>query len=31
MPQAHPYVRWFDDLSTADVALVGGKNAPLGE
>ncbi len=26
-----PYVRWFDDLGVDDVALVGGKNASLGE
>ena len=25
------YVRWFEDLSSGDVALVGGKNASLGE
>ncbi|SDB33544.1 phosphoenolpyruvate synthase [Desulfonatronum thiosulfatophilum] len=25
------YIRWFDDLSSNDVALVGGKNASLGE
>jgi pyruvate,water dikinase len=25
------YVRWFGELSLADVALVGGKNASLGE
>src|SRR5690606_36804437 len=25
------YVRWFDDLSSNDLALVGGKNASLGE
>ncbi|MFO0811900.1 MAG: phosphoenolpyruvate synthase [Gemmatales bacterium] len=25
------YIRWFSDLSIADVALVGGKNASLGE
>jgi pyruvate, water dikinase len=24
-------VRWFEDLSSGDVALVGGKNASLGE
>src|SRR5687768_2664061 len=30
---AHPerYVRWFDDLSSDDLAIVGGKNASLGE
>lgn len=26
-----PFVRWFRDLSIADVPLVGGKNASLGE
>ncbi len=26
-----PYVRWFADLSIADVPVVGGKNASLGE
>ena len=26
-----PYVRWFADLDIGDVALVGGKNASLGE
>jgi pyruvate,water dikinase len=25
------YIRWFDELSLADVPLVGGKNASLGE
>ncbi|MEW6705652.1 MAG: phosphoenolpyruvate synthase [Pseudomonadota bacterium] len=25
------YIRWFSDLSNADVGLVGGKNASLGE
>src|SRR5688572_32964701 len=31
--QAHPerYVRWFDDLSSDDLPIVGGKNASLGE
>jgi hypothetical protein len=24
-------IRWFDDISIADVATVGGKNASLGE
>ncbi|MCW5828754.1 MAG: phosphoenolpyruvate synthase [Deltaproteobacteria bacterium] len=28
MPQ---YIRWFEDISIADVPLVGGKNASLGE
>jgi pyruvate,water dikinase len=26
-----PYIRWFSELGNADVALVGGKNASLGE
>ena len=30
MPAAH-YIRWFRELSLADLALVGGKNASLGE
>ncbi|MEX1301064.1 MAG: PEP/pyruvate-binding domain-containing protein, partial [Desulfotignum sp.] len=25
------YVRWFEDLNSEDVGLVGGKNASLGE
>jgi hypothetical protein len=25
------YIRWFDEIGAADVALVGGKNASLGE
>ena len=25
------YVRWFSDIRLGDVALVGGKNASLGE
>ena len=28
---ATAYVRWFDQVGIADVALVGGKNASLGE
>jgi pyruvate,water dikinase len=27
----HPYIRWFRELSMADLPLVGGKNASLGE
>ncbi len=27
----NPYIRFFDELSLKDVALVGGKNASLGE
>jgi hypothetical protein len=30
IPQA-PLVMWFEDLGRADVALVGGKTASLGE
>ncbi len=29
--EANPYIRWFETLSNEDVALVGGKNASLGE
>jgi pyruvate,water dikinase len=28
---AHRYVRFFDEIGIADVPLVGGKNASLGE
>ena len=28
---SNPYIRWFCELGNADVALVGGKNASLGE
>ncbi|MGH7963516.1 MAG: phosphoenolpyruvate synthase, partial [Candidatus Binatia bacterium] len=31
MPKDKTYVRWFDQLSSADVSIVGGKNASLGE
>jgi len=31
MPQSPDYVRWFRTLRNTDVALVGGKNASLGE
>src|SRR5262245_16225871 len=31
MAQNKPYVRWFDELCLGDVAIVGGKNASLGE
>jgi len=31
MAKTKTYIRWFDDLSAQDVALVGGKNASLGE
>ncbi len=29
--QEQQYVRWFEDLTSDDVSLVGGKNASLGE
>ena len=29
--QAQDYVRWFDSIGLGDVAIVGGKNASLGE
>ena len=28
---AESWIRWFDELGLGDVALVGGKNASLGE
>ncbi|MBI1173316.1 phosphoenolpyruvate synthase [bacterium] len=31
MTQAHPNLIWYEDLTRGDVALVGGKNASLGE
>jgi hypothetical protein len=31
MPKDMPYIRWFDTLRADDIALVGGKNASLGE
>jgi pyruvate, water dikinase len=31
MESSSRYVRWFDEISIADVPLVGGKNASLGE
>ena len=31
MKQSARYVRWFEDIRIEDVALVGGKNASLGE
>jgi pyruvate,water dikinase len=31
LPKKNPYTRWFEDLNANDVALVGGKNASLGE
>ena len=30
-PEAPRFIRWFEQLSNEDVALVGGKNASLGE
>ncbi len=29
--EAHPFIRWFDELTIHDIADVGGKNASLGE
>ena len=31
MPEATAFIRWFSDIGLQDVALVGGKNASLGE
>ncbi len=31
MPQQKRFIRWFNELSINDIALVGGKNASLGE
>jgi pyruvate,water dikinase len=31
MNTGNPYIRWFSELGNDDVALVGGKNASLGE
>jgi pyruvate,water dikinase len=31
MVQKKPYICWFEDLRAHDVAIVGGKNASLGE
>ena len=31
MPEATAFIRWFSDVGLRDVALVGGKNASLGE
>lgn len=31
MKQDAKYIRWFEDIRNADVPLVGGKNASLGE
>ncbi|MDP1859381.1 MAG: PEP/pyruvate-binding domain-containing protein, partial [Gemmatimonadaceae bacterium] len=28
---AHPFIKWFADITIADIPLVGGKNASLGE
>ncbi len=28
---SNPHIRWFDEIGIGDVALVGGKNASLGE
>ena len=29
--EPHPFIKWFADITIADVPLVGGKNASLGE
>jgi hypothetical protein len=31
MAQKKPYIRWFDEFCSDDVAIVGGTNASLGE
>lgn len=31
MTSEHQYIRWFEDLTSEDVEIVGGKNASLGE
>ena len=31
MANEQPYIKWLDELGSGDVALVGGKNASLGE
>jgi pyruvate,water dikinase len=31
MPEAPTFIRWFNEITLADVPLVGGKNASLGE
>jgi pyruvate, water dikinase len=31
MAGKNKYIRWFEDLSSEDVQVVGGKNASLGE
>ncbi len=28
---SHPFIRWFADITIADIPIVGGKNASLGE
>jgi len=28
---ARPFIKWFADITIADIPLVGGKNASLGE
>ena len=30
-PTPHPFIKWFADITIADIPLVGGKNASLGE
>ncbi len=31
MSKINPYIRWYEELSSKDVPIVGGKNASLGE
>ena len=31
MQKENAYIRWFEDIRSKDVPLVGGKNASLGE
>jgi pyruvate,water dikinase len=31
MNKSHPFIKWFADINIADIPLVGGKNASLGE
>jgi len=31
MTRSTDYIKWFDDIRNGDIALVGGKNASLGE
>jgi len=29
--ESHPFIKWFANITIADIPLVGGKNASLGE